>query len=334
MGNLNCCMEKKNESEEENNKIYQINRDKTSEEKTEDNNDNNNNKYQILSYDIEENTLHKYYIKIPILTSLKGISEINLKSKLYLCGTSSTNKDSSSYLFQLDINNLTTKLMVNSNFCHYSPSLVAIYRDKIVCVGGKYCKECEIYDISIDHWSIIPELPEERYKSTLCFDYKNKFLYLFGGINTEKNKDYKYIEKDNILRISTKNYSFPIWEKIFVETKTELKLLNRVSSAAVFFGDNRIIIIGGENEEKKRLKNICICKFNNNKLSVESSGHQLDLPSKFKNQNNFFEYGFTNTDEGNFFYFFDSDNNIHIINKQQYISNLENGDMQISITSY
>ena len=82
--------------------------------------------------------------------------------------------------------------MVNSNFCHYSPSLVAIYRDKIVCVGGKYCKECEIYDISIDHWSIIPELPEERYKSTLCFDYKNKFLYLFGGINTEKNKDYKF----------------------------------------------------------------------------------------------------------------------------------------------
>ena len=66
---------------------------------------------------------------------------------------------------------------------------------------------------------------------------------------------------------------------------------------------------------------------------MESSGHQLDLPSKFKNQNNFFEYGFTNTDEGNFFYFFDSDNNIHIINKQQYISNLENGDMQISITS-
>ena len=332
MGNINCCLENKTE-EEENNKIYQINRDKNSKEQTEDINADINDKYQILSYDIEENTLHKYYIKIPILTSLKGISEINLKSKLYLCGTSSTNKDSSSYLFQLDINNLTTKLMVNSNFCHYSPSLVAIYRDKIVCVGGKYCKECEIYDISIDHWSIIPELPEERYKSTLCFDYKNKFLYLFGGINTEKNKDYKYIEKDNILRISTKNYSFPIWEKIFVETKTELKLLNRVSSAAVFFGDNRIIIIGGKNEEKNRLKNICICKFNNNKLSVESSGHQLDLPSKFKNQNNFFEYGFTNTDEGNFFYFFDSNNNIHIINKQQYISNLENGDMQISITS-
>ena len=173
MGNLNCCLENKTE-EEENNKIYQINRDKNSEEKTEDIND----KYQILSYDIEENTLHKYYIKIPILTSLKGISEINLKSNLYLCGTSSINKDSSSYLFQLNINKLTTKIMVNSKYCHYSPSLVAIYRDRIVCVGGKYCKECEVYDISIDHWSIIPELPEERYKSTLCFDYKNKFLYL------------------------------------------------------------------------------------------------------------------------------------------------------------
>ena len=328
MGNINCCLENKTE-EEENNKIYQINRDKNSEEKTEDIND----KYQILSYDIEENTLHKYYIKIPILTSLKGISEINLKSKLYLCGTSSISKDSSSYLFQLNINKLTTKIMVNSKYCHYSPSLVAIYRDRIVCVGGKYCKECEVYDISIDHWSIIPELPEERYKSTLCFDYKNKFLYLFGGINSEKNKDYKYIEKDNILRISTKNYSFPIWEKIFVETKTEIKLLNRVSSAAVFFGNNSIIIIGGKNEGKKKLKNICLCRFNNNKLSVESSGHQLEFPSKFKNQNIFFDYGFTNSDEGNFFYFFDCDNNIHIVNKQQYISDLDNGDIQISITS-
>ena len=328
MVNINCCLENKTE-EEENNKIYQINRDKNSEEKTEDIND----KYQILSYDIEENTLHKYYIKIPILTSLKGISEINLKSKLYLCGTSSINKDSSSYLFQLNINKLTTKIMVNSKYCHYSPSLVAIYRDRIVCVGGKYCKECEVYDISIDHWSIIPELPEERYKSTLCFDYKNKFLYLFGGINSEKNKDYKYIEKDNILRISTKNYSFPIWEKIFVETKTEIKLLNRVSSAAVFFGNNSIIIIGGKNEGKKKLKNICLCRFNNNRLSVESSGHQLEFPSKFKNQNIFFDYGFTNSDEGNFFYFFDCDNNIHIVNKQQYISDLDNGDIQISITS-
>ena len=333
MGNLNCCLEKKQENEE-NNKIYQINRTKQPIKEPEEN--NSTNKYEILSYDVEENTLQSYYMKIPLLTSLKGFSELNLKSKLYLCGSSSPNKDSSSYLIQLNINNLSSKIMVNSNYCHYSPSLVAIYRDKIVCVGGKNCKECEIYDISIDHWTIIPELPEERYKCTLCFDYKNKFLYLFGGINSQKNYvKNKYIEKDNILRISTKNYSFPIWEKIFLETKIENKLLNRISSAALFFGNNSIIIIGGKNEEKKKMKNICLVKYDNdkNKISVESSGHQLEFPAKFKNQNNFFDFTLKNYDEGNFFYFFDCDNNIHIINKQQYTSDLDNGDLQISINS-
>lgn len=333
MGNLNCCLETKRQKEE-NNKIYQLNRKKHPTKEPEET--NSTYKYEILSYDVEENTLRSYYMKIPLLTSLKGFSELNLKSKLYLCGSSSPNKELSSYLIQLNINNLSSKIMVNSNYCHYSPSLVAIYRDKIVCVGGKNCKECEIYDISIDHWSILPKLPEERYKCTLCFDYKNKFLYLFGGINNEKNcVKNKYIEKDNILRIATKNYSFPIWEKIFLETNIENKLLNRISSAAVFFGNNSIIIIGGKNEEKKNMKNICLVKYDNNKnkMSVESSGHQLEFPAKFKNQNIFLDFGLKNYDEGNFFYFFDCDNNIHIINKQQYISDLENGELAISINS-
>ena len=217
MGNVNCCHQNNNKNEE-NNKLYQINRNKYHGNK-------NNNKYQILSYDIEENILYKNYVKIPILASLEGISELNLNSKLYLCGSSSTNKDSSSYLFQINIQNLSSKIMVNSKYNHYYPSLIAINNDKILCVGGKNMTRCEIYDMEIDHWSLIPELPEERYKCTLCLDYKNKFIYLFGGINTQKNKGGKkvsnknYIEKNNILRISIKNNSFPIWEKIFFEKK-------------------------------------------------------------------------------------------------------------------
>ena len=111
--------------------------------------------------------------------------------------------------------------------------------------------------------------------------------------------------------------------------------MNRISSAALFFGNNSIIIIGGKNEEKKKMKNICLVKYDNdkNKISVESSGHQLEFPAKFKNQNNFFDFTLKNYDEGNFFYFFDCDNNIHIINKQQYISNLYDDELRINITN-
>ena len=331
MGNFNCCHENKYYTEE-NNKIFQLNEEK---EKLEKNNNKDNlndkNKYNLFSYDIEENLLMKYSIKIPILTSLKGISQLNLKSKLYLCGSSSLNIDSSSFLFQIDCKNLSTKIMVNSKYSHYNPSLIAINTDKIICIRGKKNIECEIYDIIIDHWSSMPKLPEERYKSTLCYDYKNKFLYLFGGVNTKgKNKKKIFIEKDNILRISSRNYSFPIWEKIFLETKIENKLLNRISSATIFLGDY-IIIIGGQNEEGKKLKNIS--KFDVDKYRIESSGHQLEFPAKFINYNILVDYKYNFINEKNFFYLFDSDNNIHIINKQQYITNLDNDDLQINITS-
>ena len=326
MGNLNCCQENKYRNED-NNKIYQINRTKYSKKNKEK--EDLNDKCEILSYDIEENILLKYYIKIPILKSLKGISELNLNSKLYLCGNSSLNDDSSSYLFQLNFKDLSTKILVNSKYCHYFPSLIAINNDKIICIGGKKHVECEIYDINIDHWTLMPDLPEERYKSTLCYDYKNKYLYLFGGINSEK-RNKKYIEKDNFLRISSKNYSFPIWEKIFLETKIENKLLNRISSATIFLGDY-IIIIGGQNEEGKKLKNIS--KFDVDKYRIESSGHQLEFPAKFINYNILVDYKYNFINEKNFFYLFDSDNNIHIINKQQYITNLDNDDLQINITS-
>ena len=321
MGNLNCCQENQFKHEE-NNKIYQINRVKYSKKESKEK-ESFNEKCEIISYDIEENITFKIYIKIPILTSLKGISELNLNSKLYLCGTSSLDDDSSSYLFQLSFKNPSTKIMVNSKFCHYYPSLISINKDKIICIGGKRHVECEIYDINLGHWEIMPDLPEERYKASLCYDYKNKFLYLFGGINSEKGKNKKFIEND-FLRISCKNYSFPIWEKIFLETKVENKLLKRISSAAIFLGDY-IIILGGENEEGKKMKNIS--KYDIKTDSLEASVNQLEFPAKFNNQNNF-------TNDKNIFYLFDSDNNIHIINKQQYISNLDNDELQIKITTH
>ena len=89
--------------------------------------------------------------------------------------------------------------------------------------------------------------------------------------------------------------------------------------------------MGGQNEEGKKTKNIC--KFNIKKCSLESSGHQLEFPSKFRNQNIFVNYSFHNLEERNFFYFFDCGNNIHIINKQQYIDNWQNEELQIKITS-
>jgi hypothetical protein len=341
MGNINCCIDDKIKYDEKN-KIYQINRlqdlnlikdniSQNSKEEYINNNNLNNGKYQLLSYDIEENTLFTYTIKIPIINSLKGLSELNLNSKLYLCGTPSISEDASSYLFQITFQTLNTKIMVSSQYGHFYPSLISINNNKIMCIGGKNQTRCELYDTIINHWSIIPELPEERYKCTLCFDFKNKFLYLFGGINTEKNSiNSNYIEKESILRINTKNSCFTSWERILVESKIENKLLTRISSASLFLDENNIILIGGENENGKILKNII--KYNLIDSSISLTGKYLDFPSKFINQSTIINI--KDEDNNNINYFFDSKNNIHNINKQQFLNNSENKEeLKMNITN-
>lgn len=342
MGNVNkCCIDDK--INDEKNKIYQINRLQDTNEKKGNNLENNkeesinnlnlnNGKYQLLSYDIEENTLFTYTIKIPIINSLKGLSELNCNSKLYLCGTPSINEDASSYLFQINFQTLNTQIMVSSQFGHYYPSLISINNNKIICIGGKNQIQCELYDTIINHWTNLPELPEERYKCTLCFDYNNKQLYLFGGINSKKNAiNVNFIEKDSILKINTKNSCFPSWEKIFIESKLENKLLTRVSAASLLLDENTIILIGGENENGKILKNII--KYNIKDCSLALTGHYLDFPSKFINQSTITDDKSEDNNNKNINYFFDSKNNIHNINKQQYLSNSENKEeLKINIT--
>ena len=338
MGNIKCCVDEKVRFDD-NKKIFQLNRLKETNDNKENNNSSNqeiecnindnlnlsNGQYQLLSYDIEENTLFKYIIRIPIISSLNGLSELNLNSKLYLCGTPSTSEDASSYLFQITFQTLYTKIMVSSQFGHYYPSLISINNNKILCVGGKKQTQCEIYDIIINHWSPFPELPEERYKCTLCFNYKNKHLYLFGGINSKNNLNLNYIEKESILMISTKNYYYS-WERILVESRLENKLLTRISSASLFLDENNLIIIGGENENGKILKNII--KFNTRNYNVSLTGQYLDFPAKFINQSTIID-----NNEGNTIYFFDTKNNIHNINKQQYLSSVEDKyELKINIT--
>lgn len=342
MGNINCCANSQMKYDEKN-KIYQINRlqeensdkDSNLENNKEDNINKislNNGQYKLLTYDIEENTLFTYIIKIPIINSLKGLSELNFNSKLYLCGTSSIDEDESSYLFEITFQTLSTKIMVSSQFGHYYPSLISINNNKIMCIGGKNQTKCELYDTIINHWATISDLPEERYKCTLCFNYKTKYLYLFGGINSNKYKsNLNYIEKESILRINTRNNCGSIWEKIFVESKLGNKLLTRISSASLLLDDNNIILIGGINENGKILKNII--KFNLRDNNVSLTGQNLDYPSKFINQS-ITTGDNKNEENNNINYFFDTKNNIHIINKQNYSSNPGyNEELKINITN-
>ena len=94
----------------------------------------------------------------------------------------------------------------------------------------------------------------------------------------------------------------------------------------MFLDDSNLIIIGGENENGKILKNII--KFNTRNFNVSLTGQYLDVPAKFINQSTIID-----NNEGNTIYFFDTKNNIHNINKQQYLSSVSDKyEFKINIT--
>ena len=93
-------------------------------------------------------------------------------------------------------NEINAKILINSQHPHVYPSLIYDNLGQIICIGGKGQTQCELYNNILNKWFILPSLPEERYKCTLCIDPKNVYIYVFGGINT-KNKNNTNKNKDN-----------------------------------------------------------------------------------------------------------------------------------------
>ena len=155
---------------------------------------NEKGEYQLLSYDIEEERFMKFKIIFPIIKSIEGLNELCIKSKFYLCGISPKQKNEGSFLFEINLgdkienNELNAQILINSQYPHVYPSLISDKSGQIICIGGKGQTKCELYNFNLNKWYVLPHLPEERYKCTLCIDPTQTYLYLFGGMNTTKKK--------------------------------------------------------------------------------------------------------------------------------------------------
>ena len=262
-----------------------------------------NGKFEIISFNINQNKTAKFYIELPIISSIEGLSEITILTDFYLCGISENKNDEGSFLIKINpIKDITSQLMINSQFSHVYPSLISDKNNQIICIGGKEQVECELYSTKLERWYTLPELPEERYKCTLCIEPKKDFLYLFGGCNS-KNMG---IEISNILRLHLIKQLK--WEKINLEENSSNKLIKRISAAAFCYEEDEddIFIIGGQNQKGKLLNDIIHFSISN--LKFNNCGNKLENKCKFFNQ-----YGFKNMDD--IYMFIDSDNRIHEIDK-------------------
>ena len=228
-----------------------------------------NSKFNMIFYDINRKQKILIERKLEPIKTLEGVSELNFNNNLYLCGSSSLIPESEegSHFFQLNPLNPETKILPKAKYPHYYPALISIKKNYIYCIGGKSQHHCEGYNINENKWIPLPNLPEERYLCTLCYDELNNIIYLFGGINDKNHlhKDKLSIEYDYFLRLKNdidNNNNSTIWEKIHVQNNKIL--LNSISAASLIFENEEkyIYIFGGKDDQEHYLDNVI--KFNIN----------------------------------------------------------------------
>jgi len=277
---------------------------------------NKNGEFQLLCYDIVQETFTDFKIIFPIIKSIEGLSELTIKSNFYLCGISSKQKNEGSFLFKINLNlindnnELNAEILINSTSQHVYPSLISDQSGQIICVGGKKQKQCELFNSNLNKWFLLPELPEERYKCTLCIDPKNIFVYLFGGINTENKNKNKEIEQENdykILRMDLIKQL--IWESLPIKIDSKNIIINRLSAASFAFkNDEDFIFIAGGKDKDNNTYLDDIIRFSIRELKFESTSIKLKNKSIFMNQ-----YPILNDDQT--CYFIDSLNQIDSIDR-------------------
>jgi len=319
MGQLFCCGKVNDYHHDQNQYLLQMNRYKEKNvykkyeepfsynepKDLEENIISKNGKFSMLYYDINKNETIIMEKKLEDIRSLDGMSEINFNNNLYICG----NK----FLYEINPLNPETIVLSDLNYWHCYPSLISIKEKYIYCIGGKNQCHCELYDIDTNTWSALPNLPEERYLCSLCYDKKNNIIYLFGGINNKNEIHGKKlpIEYDYFLRLKEDLNIGLVWEKILV--KNNKNLLNRISAATLIFegNENFIFILGGEDEENHLLNDII--KYDINNQSFIQLNHKLNFPTKFFNQYSI------KSDMNNFLYvFLDMFNNPINIDKHNF----------------
>lgn len=265
----------------------------------------------LVSYDINFGQFSSEPINLRILTSLKGISQVNINNALFICGNNEFDDAVSQttgafLLFITNSDNKEVSVLINSRYSHFNPSLFG-YRDNIlIVVGGKKQKKCEMYNINLNKWKQLQELPEERYQCSLMSDKNDEYLYLFGGKSTDPSSEIR-----SILRINIKNFPSQ-WERIMINE--DGNLLSRCKMSTFKSGNSNLIyLIGGEKtsdrEDEEKYDDVvvydCFCRI------VKQS------PIKLKKKVSFLNGGFIDVNKVQF-YFFDSDGDVIMINSKSH----------------
>jgi hypothetical protein len=256
----------------------------------------------VQVYDIENELGREFPLNLSG-ARLDGMSQINVKGCLYLCGNKEKAEHEGSFFLQVELSNKPTKIkfLVNSIHCHYYPSM-ASKDDTIVLVGGKDCLKVEIYSLP-GLWRSRDSLPEERYRCSLFIDERN-YLYLFGGYNSNSGKILTSILRLNIQSNTTR------WETLLTMSE-KASLLTRIDSVVCRLSPSCVLIVGGTSNHEKLSDDIIEFKL------VEKGNFTINRVGNITEPCKFSSFNFACETESSFF-LMDDANFVHKINKKDF----------------
>ena len=132
--------------------------------------------------------------------------------------------------------------------CHLCHGMFGI-EEFIYIISGTKSKKVEKYDIYNNTWVSLSEL-KENWIWPSCLEYKNKYIFVFGG------KYYNYEKDDNILieklDISDNNNK---WEQLRFNFKNNIKL--PIYFGLIHINDNSFLLMGGKYNFNNNNMNNC-----------------------------------------------------------------------------
>ena len=207
-------------------------------------------KTNIVKGAVDKNTVREIKVNFNGETTefVQGGAYCNYENSLYITGGQEFVKDAGKSFIVIRNNDPSKNAIKfpDMKYSHWNHSMIAD-KGKIYVIGGYGSNKCEVFDISSNSWSEMPDLIEkERQRAMLFID--GNFLYCFMG---RTQKDFlTSVERINLDNISAG------WESIIVNTGNERINLKFYGAGIIRKNNgNRIFFIGGKKEKRNKEEN-------------------------------------------------------------------------------
>ena len=204
-------------------------------------------KSNIVKGAVDKNTVQEIKINFngEVNEFVQGGAYCNYENCLYYSGGQEYIKDAGKLFFVVKRNDLgqnATKLP-EMKYPHWNHSMIAD-KGKIYVIGGYASNKCEVFDISSNTWSELPDLIEKERQRSMLFVDKN-YLYCFMGRNQKELLN--TVERINLDNVKAG------WESIIVDMGKE-RINLRFYGAGIIKknNSNKIFFIGGKKQRRNK----------------------------------------------------------------------------------